>query len=637
MRFVRAPPSFTIYRESPAIYSSQKRGSVRQSPDRHTGSVREFLDRHQREAHAAIEAGASGVARFSSCLLKRVADTRNLFLAFQYLRRYGGTAPGPDDICYTDLSIQDAWEFVRVLSRRILDKAYTPGPMRSMQVAKSSGGFREIWLANISDRIVRRGIVQVVQPILVPTFDKNSFCCSGRGCLRAIACAVSYIEGAGRYVATVDDIRDAFGSVPLRRLYDVLKFRLFSDDIVGLITNLTSTGSARGLRQGPPDSPLWMNLYLDHFVDRRWRKPSNPPPLLRYMDDFLILSTDREAAETDNARFKRIMREAGLPLKGSDRANELAHGEPADWLGFLISTKGNEAVIRLALDGPRGFVERLRAGLLAAHSEPDSPLRASQVIDGFVSYAGPCWPYINRQQVLGRVRDVARELAFEEAVDIRKLEDRWKLAYDRWRKLLDYCRSSDQQGNASTSASFAARTDHIGSHHAPHPDLPKVTLFTDGSCRKNPGRGGWAYRLRHGARRRDGRGRERCTTSNRMELTAVIRGLELLKRPCHVDLYTDSEYVALGINNRVPLWKANGWRRRKGKGWAPIKNQDLWQQLERLLGKHSFTCRHVPGHSGIVENERCHRLANKAIDEMSVCEGRERPLEGTGKLKSKQT
>jgi len=139
----------------------------------------------------------------------------------------------------------------------------------------------------------------------------------------------------------------------------------------------------------------------------------------------------------------------------------------------------------------------------------------------------------------------------------------------------------------------------------------EVQLFADGACSGNPGPGGWAFLLRHppSGKELERSGAERETTNNRMELIAVIRGLEALKRPTTVELVTDSEYVGKGISEWLPKWKRNGWRRRERGRWAEIKNESLWRQLDALLGKHQIRFTHVRGHSGHPENERCDTLA----------------------------
>ena len=143
--------------------------------------------------------------------------------------------------------------------------------------------------------------------------------------------------------------------------------------------------------------------------------------------------------------------------------------------------------------------------------------------------------------------------------------------------------------------------------------LPEVQLFTDGACSGNPGPGGWAFILRHpvSGKEMEQSGGEAETTNNRMELMSVIRGLEALRRPSHVELFTDSEYVRQGLSQWMPKWKANGWRRKPSpfsKADA-IKNLDLWKELDKLIAKHEIKYTRVAGHSGHPENDRCDALA----------------------------
>lgn len=138
-----------------------------------------------------------------------------------------------------------------------------------------------------------------------------------------------------------------------------------------------------------------------------------------------------------------------------------------------------------------------------------------------------------------------------------------------------------------------------------------IEIYTDGACRGNPGPGGWAALLRSGAHEKELSGAETPTTNNRMELTAVIRALEALKRHSRVRLYTDSEYVRRGITEWLRAWKARGWRTAERK---PVKNQDLWQQLDAVAAGHEVEWHWVPSHAGVPGNERVDQLANEAID-----------------------
>ena len=137
-----------------------------------------------------------------------------------------------------------------------------------------------------------------------------------------------------------------------------------------------------------------------------------------------------------------------------------------------------------------------------------------------------------------------------------------------------------------------------------------VEIYTDGACKGNPGVGGWGALLRFGTEMRELYGGEPATTNNRMELMAVIRALEALKRRCQVRLHTDSQYVQLGISKWIHGWKKNGWRTADKK---PVKNADLWRQLDELAAQHEIEWLWVKGHAGHDGNERADELANLGV------------------------
>ena len=142
------------------------------------------------------------------------------------------------------------------------------------------------------------------------------------------------------------------------------------------------------------------------------------------------------------------------------------------------------------------------------------------------------------------------------------------------------------------------------------PSDEPVEIFSDGACRGNPGPGGWGALLRAGGMEKELWGGEAGTTNNRMELTAVIRALEALKRPSRVRVYTDSQYVQKGISEWIHSWKRRGWLTADRK---PVKNEDLWRRLDELRASHKIEWHWVKGHAGHPENERADRLANRGI------------------------
>ncbi len=138
----------------------------------------------------------------------------------------------------------------------------------------------------------------------------------------------------------------------------------------------------------------------------------------------------------------------------------------------------------------------------------------------------------------------------------------------------------------------------------------RVEIFTDGACSGNPGPGGWGAILRYGETQKELNGGEPVTTNNRMELLAAINALEALKRPSHVDLHTDSQYVKNGIMSWIHGWKRNGWKTADKK---PVKNAELWQRLDDVADLHEITWHWVKGHAGHPENERADELAREGM------------------------
>lgn len=141
--------------------------------------------------------------------------------------------------------------------------------------------------------------------------------------------------------------------------------------------------------------------------------------------------------------------------------------------------------------------------------------------------------------------------------------------------------------------------------------MTKVEIWTDGACKGNPGLGGWGVLLRSGSAEKTLSGGARDTTNNRMELQAVIEALKVLKRPCHIALHTDSQYVQKGMTEWIEGWKARQWRT---AGKQPVKNADLWQQLDELASRHVIDWRWVRGHDGDPGNERADELANQGVE-----------------------
>lgn len=146
--------------------------------------------------------------------------------------------------------------------------------------------------------------------------------------------------------------------------------------------------------------------------------------------------------------------------------------------------------------------------------------------------------------------------------------------------------------------------------------MDNIDIYTDGACSGNPGPGGWGALLRAQGHEKEIWGGEPATTNNRMELLAVIRALQLLKRPVRARVHTDSQYVQKGISEWIHGWKARGW---KTAAKAPVKNVDLWQALDKVASEHQIEWIWVKGHAGHAENERADVLARRGVEAVRAC------------------
>jgi hypothetical protein len=255
---------------------------ARQRPaDLHEGSPRDHLRRHGREAEAAARGDAATRKAFTSELFARTADSRNLRLAWDHLALGGGPSPGLDGLRFTDLEEQEVWGLVRTLGTATRDDTYRPGRDRILRIPKTSGkGTRTLAIPSVIDRVVQRAVVQTVQPYLDPLLDPHSLGYRpGADVNKALALAEKLTVNNGTWVLLTEDLKDAFDNVPQNRLLDVLRAYLREEKILGLIGRLVQTETGRGIRQGGPLSPLMLNVYLGHFLDRKWRKlhPARAP------------------------------------------------------------------------------------------------------------------------------------------------------------------------------------------------------------------------------------------------------------------------------------------------------------------------------------------------------------------------
>lgn len=407
----------------------------------HAAGDREFLSRYTAVVAMALENGEDQLAKVTQHLFGWIIDERNLRAAWDHLATFGGQAPGPNGWCYGDFTNREKWSLLRCLRDALRVDLYRPGPARKTSVPKLSGsGFRTLWLQNIEDRVVARAITQIIQPILDPKFDAASFGYRpGLSRMHALATAELYVTSTRRTCWIVDDGRDAFDNIPRNRLLDVLRMTL-PDNVSEFIQLVMATDSPRGVRQGSPLSPLMLNVYADHFVDKPWRRIHPDEPLIRSADDILVCCDNVGQAQDVYHDLEKMMTAAGMPLKGNEKTavQDLSRGEHADWLGYRVSFARDDLVCGISDRAWSALAIRLEH----AHTKPCSPLVANQVIVGWFDQLGPCFRHEHSDDVVGRLRSIAADLAFDEIPTNRELRQRWRSAFDRWNAIRDHIRSA---------------------------------------------------------------------------------------------------------------------------------------------------------------------------------------------------
>ena len=307
---------------------------------RHRGSTADYIKRYRMLAADAAKQKLTGLKELAPSLLGFISDERTLFAAWQHTAAHGGTAPGPDGCRYDEFTVNEVWKWCRATREEIRAGEYTPGEESVHRIPKSSGGgFRELVLQSIFDRVGQRAVVETLQPLLDPLFDRRSFGYRPKkGPLRALATAERLYKSGKKGVWVSVDIRNAFPSVPIGRLLGVVGKYLPDESLLALIKAMTRPDKRPGLRQGGPLSPLLLNLYLHHTLDRKWRALNPKIPLLRFADDILLLCRTEQQARDAYAALTKLLREAGFELKEGekDAIRLVSVGQEVKWMGFQI-------------------------------------------------------------------------------------------------------------------------------------------------------------------------------------------------------------------------------------------------------------------------------------------------------------
>lgn len=341
---------------------------------------------------------------------------------------------------------EKAWE---ELNHHFFDKAerfsiqlragrYRKRRERVVEKIKANGGTRQIVVQAPIDRVIDRAFARILGPVLDSTFQRNSFAYRpGLGCWHSIKRARRLIKQGVRFWVSCD-VRNAFGSVSLPRLLDIFKSRLPDDDLNEIVSKRLSGSPVQGLRQGSPLSALLLNLYLDHLLDRPWRRSHPDCPLIRYADDILIACRSKQEAIQCYRDLLEMLRPHGMkPKEPEGQAVIELEQEEVPYLGFLLSIEDGILTTRIA---PRSY-NNLRCNLLeedvhCKKNDPQIKKDLTRCVLNWINYYGPAYAAEDRSSVYCTALRIMTELGKAAEMPRRKkFNSIWRTAYERYRQL----------------------------------------------------------------------------------------------------------------------------------------------------------------------------------------------------------
>lgn len=364
-------------------------------------------------------------------LFDLITDFETLHAAARELKSAPERSPGPTDIPFHDLGEDELAAMCRHLQKLLTTRKYRPRAPSTLKIPKPGkpGKFREITIQAIEDRVVAKAVQLVLGRLVGRRMLPFVFGVENRGRERALAIALHLAQQEKRYFWVAADVQDAFPAVPHDR-FDVACKALFqcseTDDLMALIKAVSQVaGEPNGLRQGPPASPIFFNLYCHAYLDEPWRQGHSDTPLFRYVDDLLVMCKSKAEAEQVSQQLADLAESAGLPLKPGIVAQDVRQDQ-VSWIGYGI--KGAPWSI--------GITElswtKLKESLSKTHELPASPLRADRAIQGWVRQHGPVHAASDRAAIVERVRKLASAMAFDEITPAADLLRFWDAAAVGW-------------------------------------------------------------------------------------------------------------------------------------------------------------------------------------------------------------
>ncbi|HEV7280669.1 MAG TPA: reverse transcriptase domain-containing protein [Pirellulaceae bacterium] len=372
-------------------------------------------------------------ARFLGDVHLDAFDPRMLAYAFEILYARNSSARDADGRTYEDFPVQIRWNELTEFHRRALIGDFSPQPFRCVKVEKPSGGFREIHIQTVLSKVVQKSIQLLLQPILEATFRPFALAYrkgkSIHDALLRLALSVRY-RGAVHFCC--DDVRDAFGSVPISRLRHILRRYLINEPLVERMLGLSAMGGARGIVTGGVVSPDLLNLFLHHVVDRLVRL-LDIDAVLRYSDDFAFFgATIGHVARLRHEAVVRLQPQGMHFQVAKPRIIDLRESE-AEYLGFKVAVRNEELMIRLT----RERWKKLRNRLGDCHCVPNAPLAIREVVTGWLVAAGPaCGPKV-AGSTAKKVREHVRSCGYGELFAEMEIERVLNAEYSKWEARLE--------------------------------------------------------------------------------------------------------------------------------------------------------------------------------------------------------
>ncbi len=399
---------------------------------RHAGKRCAPLHRWRQLLRVVSPRGWGAVRAYAGDVMRLAADPRVLFTAATVLASGGPKAAGPNGLRLENLADDDLWRMCAVLGRAVERGAYRPGEQRTVWVPKASGnGTQPIAVSDVQDRVVEKAAALVLRPMLDVLFDPLSFAYRPwRTREQAIAVA-ELLATSGYPVWLAHDLRDAYRRVPLSRLSEIVHKLLPCPSLREFLGQVLPARSKRvgGIKQGGPLSPLMLEVYLNHVLDRPMRRAGLPVRAVRYADDVLICAPDTVTVERADEEVRRLLHGTGLQLKASfaEAVSDLRTGA-AEWLGFRFRLQDGEFQIGLAANA----FDKLTRQLVQAHRSPRPAARAIQIVEGWIGQLGPCRAWEDADAVCRRAQKTAAGCGFWETPSAGRLKQLWGASAGRW-------------------------------------------------------------------------------------------------------------------------------------------------------------------------------------------------------------